>query len=125
MHARWILFLERFNYVFVHKSGSQNKVADALSRQTLLLSTLQTKLVGFKAFKDQYIHYEDFGLIWQACKRHEQVEGDYVIRKGFLLKNQQLCVPRGSLREHLIREMHAGGLAAHVGRDKTISLLEA
>lgn len=124
MHARWIVFLEKFNYVFVHNSGSLNKVANALSRQALLLSTLHNELVGFEAFKDQYVEDEDFSKIWDACNKHAPSR-DFVIREGFLFREQQLCVPKSSLREHLIREMHAGGLFAHAGHDKAITLLEA
>lgn len=57
-------------------------------------------------------------------QRHEP-SGDFGIRQGFLFKYQQLCVPKISLREHLIREMYAGSLLSHADHDKTITLLEA
>lgn len=43
---------------------------------------------------------------------------------GFLFKINQLCIPRGYLREHIICELHSGGLASHVGRDKIIDFVE-
>ncbi|GJR27672.1 reverse transcriptase domain-containing protein [Tanacetum coccineum] len=42
---------------------------------------------------------------------------------GYLFKGAQLCIPLCSLREAIILEGHAGGLAGHFGRDKTLALL--
>nr|GEV54381.1 hypothetical protein [Tanacetum cinerariifolium] len=42
---------------------------------------------------------------------------------GYLFKGARLCIHLCSLREAIILEGYAGGLAGHFGRDKTLSLL--
>ncbi|GKD19062.1 RNA-directed DNA polymerase, partial [Tanacetum coccineum] len=81
-----------------HKSGASNKVADALSRKTTLLVTISNEIVGFDSIKELYASDEDFG--------------------------NRLCIPKTSFRSQFIKEVHAGGLSAHLGRDKTIASVE-
>ncbi|PKU62072.1 RNA-directed DNA polymerase [Dendrobium catenatum] len=123
MHARWIMFLQRFTFVLKHKSGSQNRVADALSRQSSLLVQLKTEITGLQCLQELYPSDKDFSQVWAACKEQPSVD-HYAIRHGYLFRQHALCIPDSSWRQQLIREIHSGGLAAHVGRDKTIEQLQ-
>ena len=80
-------------------------------------------MVGFDYLKDTCAVDEDFGGIWAQGNNKEFVT-DLLVQDGFLFQGTQLCICRSSLREHLIRELHVGELGGHVGRDKTISLVE-
>lgn len=51
--------------------------------------------------------------------------GEFVVQDGYLFNGNHLCIPRSSLRDKLIRELHSGDLSCHVGCDKTIANLEA
>jgi hypothetical protein len=44
--ARWVSFLEEYNFVLKHKSGAQNRVADALSHRAHCLSMTRIKVIG-------------------------------------------------------------------------------
>ena len=90
----------------MHKSGAQNKVADALSRRIDVLAVLSAEVVRFDQLKELYVGNVDFKEVWEKCSTREQC-GDYHIHDGYLMKGNQLCIPESSLREKLIRD-HRG-----------------
>ncbi|PKU83878.1 RNA-directed DNA polymerase [Dendrobium catenatum] len=124
MHARWVIFLQKFSFVVRYKTGKLNRVADALSRQAALLAQLQTELTGLQEMQSLYPADPDFATIWEGCC-FGQPSGDYSMRHGFLFKGNCLCVPSSSWRQQIIRELHSGRLAAHAGRDKTLQQLQS
>ncbi|KAJ4728608.1 RNA-directed DNA polymerase [Melia azedarach] len=94
VHVRWVSFMQKFTFVLKHKSGQQNKVADALSRRATLLVILSNEIIGFEVVKEQYATDEDFHTIWDQCNHNQRV-ADFLIHD-----------------------------AGHVGWDKTIALVE-
>ena len=124
MHAWWVAYIQRFHFTLKHKSGVTNKVADALSRRASLLTTLHTEVVGFDCLKELYENDEDFGDIWSKSQQTHIAVNSMYIQDDFLFQDNQLCISKSSLREQIIRKLHGGGLGGHMGRDKTIALVE-
>ena len=76
-------------------------------------------MVGFDKLKDLYLNDPDFAKAWKACPEPITVDRtkwlDYLIHDGMLFKGSQLCIPRSSMRENLMKEKHSGGMAGHFG----------
>ncbi|GJS10526.1 transposon ty3-I gag-pol polyprotein [Tanacetum coccineum] len=104
MHARWVSYLQQFSFTLKHKACHQNQVANALSRCATLLVTLTHEVSEFEIFCDLYAIDEDFGSTWDKVPLD-----NFSMHDGYLFKGNRLCVPRSSLREKLIRDLHGGG----------------
>ncbi|GJX21999.1 RNA-directed DNA polymerase [Tanacetum coccineum] len=120
-HAKWVEFIQAFSFVIRHKVGSNNQVADALSRRHSLITTMQIRVQGFDSFRGLYCDDPDFREIWSKCDNGTFQQFSKL--DGYLFKGARLCIPLCSLREVIILEGHAGGLVGHFGRDKTLALL--
>jgi len=119
-HAKWVEYLQSFQFVIKHKSGKMNQGADALSRRHLLISELSSNVLGFEHLKALYKRDSEFGELYEVCQSHPK--GDFMVQDGYLFKGTRLCVPKCGTRELLLREVHGGSLAGHFGEDKTLSM---
>jgi hypothetical protein len=54
--------------VIKYKEGKENIVVDALSRRYVLLSTLDTRFLGFEHIKELYKDDTDFTNVYNAFK---------------------------------------------------------
>jgi hypothetical protein len=126
-HAKWVEFMHNFTFVIKHIVGTANKVADALSRRSLIVQEFQVETLGFEHLKEMYREDADFKEEYEACKN--PLLGDrspwteYLIQDGLLFKGSQLCILKCSMRDNLLKEKHSGGLAGHFGHDKTFAQL--
>eukprot|EP00253_Pinus_taeda_P026745 PITA_26745 len=126
-HAKWVEYLQIFNFVLKHISGQANKVTDALSREALLLQESVVQVLGFEHLRDLHQTDINFSEAYEACQ-NPLIMGnspwlDYNIQEKLLLKGGQLCIPNYSMGENIIREKHSGGLAGHFCIDKTLEQL--
>jgi len=89
---------------------------------------MTVEVTGLEEMKKLYEEDSNFALAWRACKEPWSYVRtpyfDYFIQEWFLSKNNQLCVPRVSMRKKLIRKLHNGGLSSHFSVDNIKALVE-
>ncbi|KAI9157827.1 hypothetical protein LWI28_028681 [Acer negundo] len=95
-HASWSAYLQQFTFVLKHKAGSSNRVADALSRRSNLLTAMSVSVPGFETFRELLDTDPHFAAILQNLGADEN-------------------------RNFIIKEVHGEG---HVGRDRTLQLVK-
>jgi hypothetical protein len=117
-HVKWVEYMQSFTFVIKHIFGTANKVVDALSRKFLLMQEFRVKMYRNDLdFKDAYETSEN------PILRDRSQWTEYMIQDGLLFRGNQLCIPKFSMRENLLKEKHSGGLAEHYGHDKMFSKL--
>jgi hypothetical protein len=126
-HEKWVEFMQNFTFVIKHIARTVNKVANALSRRSLIVQEFQVETLGFEHLKEMYKEDAYFKEAYEACKNpllgDRSRWNEYLIQGGLLFKGIQLCIPKGLMRDNLLKEKHIGGLARHFGHDKTFAQL--
>jgi hypothetical protein len=124
-HAKRIEFMQNFTFVIKHTVGNANKVVDALSRRCLILQEFQVKTLGFEHLKDMYCDDANFMEAYEACEnpvlRDRSQWAEYMIQEGLMFKGNQLCIPKCSMKDNILKEKYSGGLAGHFSHDKTFA----
>ena len=113
-HAKWSSFLQLFTFNLKHCVGIENKVADALSRTTLLLVNMSATTIGFGELKHCYGSDADFGDFYSSLLSGSKVtQVDFQILEGYLFYKNRLCLLTASLHDHVIWEIHGGGMGGY------------
>jgi hypothetical protein len=126
-HAKWVEYMQNFTFLIKNIYGTSNKIVDALSKKCLLMQEFRVKTLGFDNLKEMYRYDPDFKEAYEAygnpILRDITQWIEYMIQDGLLFRGNQLCIPKCSMRENLLKEKHSGGLVGHFGHDKTFSKL--
>lgn len=89
---------------------------------------MHIRSVGIENSKEWYPNVLDFSKPYKVCTNyanhfyHEY--SNFTLQVGLLFKGNQLCVPRGSIRENLIQEKHNGALSGNFGVHKIVVLVQ-
>ena len=84
-------------------------LANALSRKTLLLVNMSATTIGFEELKHYYDNDANFRDVYSSILSGSKATCiDLQILEGYLFYKNHLCLPRTSLRDHVIWEFHGG-----------------
>ena len=124
--ARWQEYLAEFDFVWVHRPGAQNQVADALSRkdvQAFVGALSQVSTTFLDRVREQSLLDSVYKKLLGEAK--EGTLKRYWEEDGLLYaKGGRLFVPScGGLRKELLRETHDPQWAGHPGVARMIALL--
>ena len=101
-YNKWVEFLQDYTFVLKHKTGVENKVADALSRHVMILVVMSAKVIGFERLREEYDSCPNFGKIYVTLRDSSVRELDsFLLQDSYLFRFRKLCIPRTSLRDFL------------------------
>ncbi|GBG88362.1 hypothetical protein CBR_g47060, partial [Chara braunii] len=130
--ARWMTFIDQFDFFPDHIPGKSNRFADALSRRpdlcTVVYSTFEIDDDLRESFVRGYQADPHFRDKYANCSSPKPVPSHYRIQEGYLLVHSRgkdlLCVPNDShLRTRLLGEFHDAPASGHFGVNRTLGRL--
>ena len=129
--ARWMEFLQQFDFDWEYKPGRTNVVADALSRRFDLKvvdeQLMPIEVVGdvSKALIDKIKNgYTSDGNCQTIFANPREVRNHFIVENGLIFSNRRLYVPDvRELKTELLEEAHDSPIAGHLGVTRTMDLL--
>ncbi|GBG70877.1 hypothetical protein CBR_g8177 [Chara braunii] len=130
--ARWMAFIDQFDFFPDHIPGKSNRFADALSRRpdhcTAVYSTFKIDDDLRNSFIRGYQADPDFCDKYANCSSPNPAPFHYRIQEVYLLVHTRgkdlLCVPSDPhLRTRLLGEFHDAPATGHFGVNRTIGRL--
>ncbi|GBG83317.1 hypothetical protein CBR_g37029 [Chara braunii] len=130
--ARWMTFIDQFDFFPDHIPGKSNRFADALSRRpdlcTAVFSTFEIDDDLRESFIRGYRVDPHFRDKYANCSSPNPVPSHYRIQEGYLLVHSWakdlLCVPSDShLRTRRLGEFQDAAASRHFGVNRTLGRL--
>ncbi|GBG89027.1 hypothetical protein CBR_g48636 [Chara braunii] len=130
--ARWIVFIDQFDFFPDHIPRKSNRFADALSRRPdhciAVYSTFEIDDNLRNSFMCGYQADPEFRDKYANCSSPNPAPSHYRIQEGYLLVHMRgkdlLCVPSDPhLRTRLLGEFHDAPATGHFGVNRTIDRL--
>ncbi|GBG81495.1 hypothetical protein CBR_g32483 [Chara braunii] len=130
--ARWMYFIDQFDFTPKHIPGLSNRAADALSRRSDLCAVTHHVFSFDKALHQHFVRaYKsdpEYATLYDQLSSDHPPASHYRIVDGYLLLHSRgkdlLCVPHDRrLRSRLLGEYHDSRLAGHLGVNRTIARL--
>ncbi|XP_067212257.1 uncharacterized protein [Linepithema humile] len=113
--ARWTLALQNYSFKITHRPGSRMAHVDALSRQTMYVSTLPLeRILEFQQLQDPTLKQIALDLEYRDNKKFKLIE-ELVYRKGD--DRDRFAVPE-SMVNAILKTYHDE--LAHCGYEKTV-----
>ena len=115
--ARWKWLLQLYRIKIVHIAGETNSVADALSRLDTAVDVIEVmdKEEFLKEIKEAQAKQPDN---WKE-ELHLREDGVYVD-----VMNLAVVPNEPEMRRDIIKQCHGSAMVGHLGRDKTVQLVE-
>ena len=121
--VKWSAYLQEFTFVLRYKSGTENKVTDALSHCSHPHTTISIIVPGFEDIRREYPDDHDFWCIYKDLNGEFSEHPKFSIHDGYFVRGNQFYFP-ATIREYVLWELHGGGCSGHLGRDKTLAIVE-